>query len=365
MDLSKKGQESHLFQWIFVLIAGAVLFGFIIKFGFKQSEQATTTSNTEISKALETILRSIERNPDTFKRISIPPSTIEFRCDDSGSYYHLSGSSGTTSLQYNILFSPPKVSGNEILTWTKDWSAPFKVASFLYLSNKRTQYIFVMDPAFQTRLLLNDFPKNFTHLVIDPSDPASPSLSDFRYNNYDHYRFIYINQDPAANPPPPPTVKDNVTILSTTPLLPTTTPDHSDSVYFYRYTPTGLSPPQESFYLRRETLYAALFAHDFQNYACNLKKAIERYKINIDLALLWVQTVSDQIGAGNCRDLFDNTGTPLGIKQHLITIQTELNQLQLADTSSDTTHAKTILEEAKEVKLLNDDLALASCPQLY
>src|SRR3989338_3249143 len=106
MALCKKAQESHLFQWIFVLIAGGVIFGFIVQFGFKQSEQATTSSSTEISKALETILKSIERNPDTFKRISIPPSTVEFKCDDTGSHYRVPGAAATASLQYNILFSP-------------------------------------------------------------------------------------------------------------------------------------------------------------------------------------------------------------------------------------------------------------------
>ncbi len=367
MTLATKGQQSHMFQWIFVLVAGAILLGFLVNFGLKQTKQAETGSSTEVSKALETILRSIERNPDTFKRITIPPTTLRFSCDDTGSNYRVQGSSAAASLQYNIVFSPTFLSGNEILTWTRDWNAPFKIASFLYLTNKRTQYIFVMDAANQTSFLLNDFPKNFTYTVIDPTNPSSPALANFTYNNYDRYQFIYINQNPSSNLPPTPSSKDNVSIISTVPVDPSTTPDQSESLYFYTYkpSPVGLVGPQESFYLRRETLYAALFASDFQDYTCNLKKARERFNIILDLSILWVQNVSAEIGSGTCRDLLDNSGPSPGILQHLNTTKTKLNQIQFNSGNSDTARAEAILNEAKQIELLNDDLARASCPQLY
>ena len=368
MKLAKKGQESHMFQWIFVLVAGAILLGFLINFGLKQSKQAESGSSTEVSKALETILRSVERSSDTFKRITIPPTALRFSCDDTGSNYRVQGSSVTSSLQYNLVFSPTFLSGNEILTWTRDWNVPFKIASFLYLTNKRTQYVFIMDAANQTSFLLNDFPKNFTYTVIDPSNPGSLKLSEFKYNNYAQYQFIYINQDPSANLPPLPTLKDNVSIISIQPPpppAPPTTPDQSESLYFYTYTPSGLSPEKESFYLRRETLYAALFSQDINTYLCNMKKAKERFNILIDLALLWVGDVSTEIGSGTCHDLLDNpSGTP-GILQHLTTIKKELQAIQFTIGSSDTPHAQTILTEAQGIELLNDDLARASCPQLY
>lgn len=360
-----------MFQWIFVLVAGAILLGFLINFGLKQSRQAESSSSTEVSKALETIVRSIERSSDTFKRITIPPTTLRFSCDDTGSNYRVQGSSATTNLQYNIIFSPTFLSGNEILTWTRDWNVPFKIASFLYLTNKKVQYVFVMDKENQTSFLLNDFPKNFTYTVIDPNDPNSPPLSSFQYNNYNQYRFIYINQDPSANLPPPPESKDNVSIISTVspapPAFPVS-PDQSESVYFYPYTPSGLGTPQESFYLRRETLYAALFSQDLNTYLCNMQKARERFNILIDLALLWIQNVSTEIGAGTCHDLLNNPSLASpGILQHLDKIKTELAQLQLQPSSggSDTPHAQTILSEAQQVEQLNDDLARASCPQLY
>ena len=99
-----------------------------------------------------------------------------------------------------------------------------------------------------------------------------------------------------------------------------------------------------------------------------MKKAKERFNVILDLAILWVQNVSLEPGTGSCSALLNNPdpASP-GIYQHLTTIKDELEDIQLEPTSgdADTTHAQTILKEAQAIELLNEDLARASCPQLY
>ena len=356
----RKAQVSHMFQWIFVLIAGAMFLGFMISFGMKQSKQAETTSNLEISKALETILRTVERSPDTFKRIQTPEATLLLSCDPTGSDYRVLGSPSTGSLEYNIVFAPNRLKGKELLAWTKDWRIPFKIANFLYLTNKKTQYIFVNDTNEQTLSLLKDFPKNFTQRLLEPT---TDSFSTFTYQNYDHYRFIYIGQNPGIKLPPPPPIGANVSIVSTE----GDNPDGTGILQFYEYKGGPLPTPKESAYLRREAIYAAMFAQDYKNYACNVRKALDRFKISIELAKFWANNVSQQIESPTCRGLLGN------IKDELNEMDEELNEMITkvqqpptpANAEAMAEHAETIRESAENIEGYNNDLTLSSCPQLY
>ncbi len=137
--LGKKAQAAETqFNWIFILIVGAVILGFFVFIVIKQKGASEAKFAGKVSQQLDTILVGAKVSSGAFQEIPTPEVTIEFGCDD----YFIGPAS--QRLGNRIVFAPAIVEGRSIQTWTLDWNVPFKVTSFLYITAPTIRYYVIV-----------------------------------------------------------------------------------------------------------------------------------------------------------------------------------------------------------------------------
>ena len=137
---SKKGVIEIQFNWIFVLIAGFVIISLFTAIIVKQKDIYIKSTNVMVINHLDAILSGYETSAGTVDIVRLSKTTIEFT---PNSY-----SIGDVSKQFNALnvFTPSVLEGTSIITMTLEWSIPYRVTNFVYLTNNKIRYVFVGDP---------------------------------------------------------------------------------------------------------------------------------------------------------------------------------------------------------------------------
>jgi hypothetical protein len=187
---NKKAQIHMQFNWIFVIIVGAILIAFFfsaIKSGAKSSEQKISVS---LAKHFDTILFTTGQTPGTLKMYDTPQVSLTFTCDDEeGLYNYKVGDLKVRDTKYDIIFAPKELTGKSIITWTQKWKVPFSVGTFMYVTNKRHLFIINkgQNPSHHKQQLLEEFPQNISLYLVDDNNPFPSSEI-----NYDQYTYIFL-----------------------------------------------------------------------------------------------------------------------------------------------------------------------------
>ncbi|MBU0461982.1 MAG: hypothetical protein KJ574_05330, partial [Nanoarchaeota archaeon] len=137
--LGKKAQEGPeaQFNWIFILIVGAIIIAFFTLIVIKQKSASEVKVSSVLTKQLNTIFVGARVSSGTVQEIPTPNFAVRFTCND----YYIGAVS--QRLGNRVLFAPENLEGNMIITWTLDWSVPYKVTTFLYVTNPKTRYLLV------------------------------------------------------------------------------------------------------------------------------------------------------------------------------------------------------------------------------
>lgn len=155
----KRADVELQFNWIFILIAGAVIL--LVFFGVTQSLRKGSQENIELDVGtdLRTALIGIKVGKSS-TTIPIPTVGMALGCDGLkvGSLQ---------SLRLGPTFGPKQIQGNFLQAWSHDWSAPMQLDNFLYLSSARVKYLFVEDSAGLMRELVESLPSVNGKLVED------------------------------------------------------------------------------------------------------------------------------------------------------------------------------------------------------
>jgi len=191
----KKGQVNEQFNWIFSLLAGAIILMFFIFVILQIKGVSESKLAVEVINSFDGILAGSEASPNTFNNIdSINSLSFDVDCRIEGlsSYMSILGDDVKIPLGNKIVFSPGIINGKKIKIYNDPIGVPFYVANSLLISDSETIFFFY-DPNFSTELnkIYEDFPGNFSPMkfpLIDQSlksydrivviSDSSPDLSD-------------------------------------------------------------------------------------------------------------------------------------------------------------------------------------------
>ena len=281
--IAKKGEVEIQFNWILILIAGALIFLFffsIINWAKDSSDQGISL---KIARNLDAILTGASIPRDTAEVIdNIPFERIEFSCGS----YHVDKSPNSRAITNKIIFAPTRLEDGMMVTWSYAWDVPFRVTNFLLVSSQRVRYIFITNNgANELFQRLNEtFPTDLDSKFY--VNPASIAFDD--YNNF-KVRLIYINTGPNDAHIDANYFKrmgaEDVTALKITP-----TSDSGGEVVFYRKTEPSVNPAfrcylrgdalpclgSTSKYFGYASLLGAIFSENPEDYECNMEKAFDR-----------------------------------------------------------------------------------------
>lgn len=328
---AKKAQIAISFNWIFVIIVGVVFLTFFFSIISSQTKSSEKKVSATIAKQFETILGTTSQQPGTFKTYRTSPIELNFFCDANRavSYYAIKDfPAGETT--YDVMFTPEKMQGTSMFTWTQEWNYPFSVTNFLYVTNKFQMFV-VYDPgsirSSKVPQLLDHFPSNLT--VYRMNDTKWPTA----IMNNDVYTYVFFaNQlndiislgDDVIIPE-----KSQIVIIE-----PDSNTDFfkSGNLYFIsgeNYDSTLLSDLtvlDSSPYFGEASVYGAMFAGAKQGYDCNMDKAFRRLNMMNTLNQYRIQNALPDISpVTNCFFLYNGSSVvPDGLRQLVGNLSEEL-----------------------------------------
>ena len=193
MMASRKAIIEVQFNWIFVLIVGAIILAFFVTLITSQKKISEDKLSFSSLVTFDSILASAGVSANTLVVIDTPKVDFEYDCN--------SFRIGTIARQTKErpIFSSRILRGRQLITWTKDWFYPFKITNFLYLSNPEKEYVFVKSGPSLSPLLTtlhDEIPLNFSASVSVTKVPRSIVIFDVSNRSTDFLlspRYLSVN----------------------------------------------------------------------------------------------------------------------------------------------------------------------------
>lgn len=265
----RKSNIQMQFNWIFVLIAGALILASFFVFIQKQRSASQQKVADTIIKDIET-LATVAASAKGAQPIETPKIEMNFVCDESCSC-NINVGKWTRSYKGKLIFSPSRLEGISILLWSMDWKVPFRVTNFLFMTNRNVMYFFVYD----------DNPSNgFSKSLYQKFREVIPaglnyefsklSLLDAKNENYDQVKFVFLGTGPESP-------LDFVGLVdeSFEDVKVSAVHIKPDKLVFMDKSTMGYNA-EEFNYIGEASIFAAVFADSAQNYMCNMQRAYKK-----------------------------------------------------------------------------------------
>lgn len=323
---SKKGVISIQFNWIFILIAGALILLFFGSLVLKGREVSDTTIAETILTNMQTIMTGAEVSVRTINPIKIPDKEIKVSCNS------ISVGKVSKSITKNkIIFSPTTIKGRTLLTLALDWNSPYHVTNFLYLTTPNIKYVFVKPTGDYAKGLYDLLPNEINKMEID-------DLSEIKYTG-NYFKFVFFNT-------PQPEVPSALINVPNKDVSAINIDASSNKITFYKKVDNRfVELMSDSTYLGKPMLLGAVFSQDRDDYNCNRKKAFN--KLNIVSQVYEKRT--EVLAESGCAPYYDTTPF-LDIIEYSRSNNIDINRIK---------------ERIEEIEHYNKYLQSSSCPTLY
>ncbi len=159
----KKGQSMQ-FNWIFVVVAGAIILVFFVGFGMQYANLQKSRESTTISRSIDQMINGL-KGQEQYKEININTAfNFGFKCDgyiinnDPRSYMNLSGKTLFTQKNYDV---------KGLYAWIKEFKRGFKIDNVIYLIDKDKKFYLISDGNEQyVNDLYNQMPNSFINIKL-------------------------------------------------------------------------------------------------------------------------------------------------------------------------------------------------------
>ena len=187
----KKAQIQITFNWLYVLIAGAVILIFFLSIVVKQKAVSDEHLAAEVIGLIDSIFTGAsvaEKTKQTVETGGISDYTLNFECYEGVTDFGFKESGTRKTNSYQPIFSPKEIKTSRLLLWSFPFNFPYKVVDFLFISSSNTKYVLVgADSAFETDFI--NAAGGFFNIVSMPAE----SLEEFDPGDNHHVRIIDLN----------------------------------------------------------------------------------------------------------------------------------------------------------------------------
>ena len=296
--MNKKGFEIQ-FNWIFILIAGAMILMFFAVAVLKQKSASETSIKATALKSIEAIITGAGVSTDTITTTKIPNINIEIGCNKVAL--------GGVSKQYQnlILFSPEIIKGDKLVTHALASSTPYRATNLLYMTSPKIRYILIGNNNLAWEInksLPSELNKEFY-------DKTAPSI----VNNQNNYKVRFIIFDSNLNPNYLKNLQkmqdSDVTAIKINGDLQT------GQVEFFQKDKSSWKSKGASKYLTKSSLLGAVYSDTLENYECNMENTFSRLKLVTKIYIDRTNDLRDTASAENqieCVSIYDNSLVHLG-----------------------------------------------------
>ncbi len=282
-DISgKKGVVEVQFNWIFILIAGALILVFFIMIVNKQKSVSDKKLSVEILNSMDRIMsgqKTAQNRQDVIDMYEIRLSYLCGGCDCEFSLEGMSKSKGNL-----IVFAPSSMKSDRLLTWTQSWSMPFRATNMIYMSIPEIKYYFIEPPDRIERDFISNMPANVTYEVVkDDDEHEIKDMDDIEYGGEQMIRLVFFE-----NPSMPEGLRNVEDSLVTALYIDGTGGNWQNGkamLKFYKKDGSSFAPDKGEWdsndypVLGAESAYGAVYTDSFQAFKCNMIDAVRRLEM--------------------------------------------------------------------------------------
>jgi len=354
--MNKKAVDVQ-FNWIFVLIAGAVILAFFFSVVQKQRALSEEKLAIALSSQMDAIFTGAIERQSTIQTLVTPQPGIAFACSDVCECTYRIGSK-STEFRDKILFAPALIKDQDALAWAVEWERPFRIANFLLLTNPTIKYYLIYDkddPTTQSPQLFARLSKGLPKELNIETLQYPDRISGLTPQGYAETRFIFLStpQKPTLESLNSGFAKEDVSGLWID--------ADGQQAIFYEKRDSG-KPSFDSYptaLAGDATAYGAMFAADHDMYNCMMRRAFRQMdiiaRISAERAKL-LQQAMDAQNPPRAECAYD--------AQHLTGVAGDAAKLATA-FPDDKEALGAIAAAQAELKRENDNLFPQSCPVIY
>lgn len=280
--LNKRAVIEVQFNWIFILIAGAVILIFFASLVGKQKEFATASYATNVLTNMEAIMSGAGVALGSTQFIELADTRIDFSCD---AYYV---GEAQKNFKGKLTFAPSYLYGKYIVTWTQSFDVPFRATNFLYLTTPEIRYIIINDGNYAEKLY-ELLPQKEAEIDEEKKTMMNKEIVDNiaeikDKNNY-KVRIIFFENDNIGQITTliRKTAADDLTALKITPSQETNILNSYGTVEFFKKRGNEFDKIGTSEYFTQSMLFGAVFTDDLETYNCLKNRAFEKMKMVADV----------------------------------------------------------------------------------
>jgi len=378
--MKKRGIVEVQFNWIFILIIGALIILFFVKVIYNQKVIADTKLANSVLSDLTLLSTGAEVATSTASSINLAGNAIGFDCEECECRYFVEDIGGDQFRSYNgrSLYAPSLVKGTEILTWALDWNMPFKITNFLFITSPEIRYVFVHEdratpPNFLIDKIVNKLPEQINRGLVGNDVYDILDIGNFDYRGEYKVRFIVYDVDlPNFDIEIENVINDqlknlhysHISVLNITPMGLAT-----GELEFYKVNPQReLEIDNDiTYYLGETSLIGAILVDNYFNYVCPMETSFRRlnyaakiYKGRVDSLEEYFTSPGVQDPGLSCQITYGNTDSSF------ITLIGESETYFRSISSYD--NIKNVHDAAFSTNALedqNDKALLFSCPEIF
>lgn len=349
------------FNWIFILIAGAIILAFFFSVVEKQKALSETKLSVTLASQMDAVFSGAVENKGSTQPLVTPSPGIAFSCSDACNCIYKIGNT-PTDLDDKLLFAPALIKGQRSIAWAIEWKYPFRIANFLMLTNPGIKYYIVYDSSNQLSAQLFQKINKALPTEINRETFSSPSSAyDVKPEGYAHTRFVFIGT-------PEPNLRNLNYDFSTEDVSALWVDEDMGKLVFYEKT-----SPQElefnqypSLVAGESTLYGAIFAADHTMYNCVMMQAFERFSAVASVHAGRTKALKDEMES---QGRVECSGIYAAIIPELETVAQKAGLLGSSfpggETPEESGALGIIIGSQSGLQLQNRNIIQQSCPELY
>ncbi|MBI2668541.1 hypothetical protein HYX14_01735 [Candidatus Woesearchaeota archaeon] len=271
----KRAQIEVTFNWIYILIAGAVILLFFAGIVVKQKSAAEEKLGVDVVRTMESIFTAAGVSESTKNVIDISglaDYTLFFDCADGVSEFGIKGTSARAENVIDPVFAPKEIRSTKLIAWSLPYKLPYKASDLLMVTSTNTYYI-ITGP---NTGFVDEFIKNTVNTIKEFNVKYESDMSNIDPGKNFQIRIIDTGGTIKMGAAVPASLKEmddaRVTAVSFV---------GSNLIQYFKKAGPGWGSPQEAQIIslggeQDAAKYAAIFAGDKEAYECNMQKAWRR-----------------------------------------------------------------------------------------
>ncbi len=171
------------FNWIFILIAGALILSFFVMIAQKQLILSEKKQELNTWQQFDNVFSSALKTEETSFTIDTK-AKISFFCTENQCSFKI----GDNFQKYSLpIFAPSILDGGPLTLWSKSFNSPFYVTNLLLITNPKIRFVFVSSNNDPLKIYLEkNLPESVNVEFVN-------SAKKIVYQGHDHVRFVFLN----------------------------------------------------------------------------------------------------------------------------------------------------------------------------